>query len=361
MGLAEPKRRVKIGLDPQNLNWGNGFFINLIFYFLFFLLDKSKLGYKLMKKMGWNEGKGLGANENGMVSNLKVKLKMNNHGVGATVKTSENWLSNSNDFEKLLAKLNGPNSDDDSKNPSPVIEIKQEKTITQPETVRAPESKPSRFSHRSKFRKMKQMASLESHSLNEILGLRKNEQSEINRDSSLSTEPSEIAKDNEFIVTKTSNVTIDQYFSKKLDEVSDNGTDNYLDKNYMCDEHETLNFIGFKSNSTDTADYSDKSNNENNKILSNQEISQPSLKRSFEIDESQQPKEKKLKKTCSDKIEKSTKKKEKSTKKKEKSSKEEKNKSKSSDKNEKKKKSSKEKSKSKGKDKSSKKKEKDSN
>ncbi|OMJ07886.1 PIN2/TERF1-interacting telomerase inhibitor 1 [Smittium culicis] len=351
MGLAEPKRRNKIGLDPQNLNWGN---------------DKDKLGFKLMKKMGWNEGKGLGANENGMVSNLKVKLKMNNHGIGATVKTSENWLSNSNDFEKLLAKLNGPNSEDDPKNSSPANEIKQEKTKTQLETVRVPESKPARFryiqahNHRSKFRKMKQMASLECHSLNEILGLRKSVTSEIDSASTLSTEPSEIAKDNEFIVTKTSNVTIDQYFSKKLSEVSENSTDNYLDNNSLYDEHESHNFIGFKSNSIDTADYSDKSNNEYNKILSNQEISQPSVKRSLEIDEIQQPKEKKLKKTSSEKKEKSALKEEKSTKKKEKSLKEEKKKTKSSDKSEKKKKSSKEKPKSKGKDKSSKKKEKDS-
>ena len=48
---------------------------------LFFLLsDKEKFGVKLMEKMGWSAGKGLGANEHGSVDPIKVSLKSDNRG-----------------------------------------------------------------------------------------------------------------------------------------------------------------------------------------------------------------------------------------------------------------------------------------
>ncbi len=42
--------------------------------------DKSKFGYQLMSKMGWSEGKGLGANESGRVSHVKVSKRKENLG-----------------------------------------------------------------------------------------------------------------------------------------------------------------------------------------------------------------------------------------------------------------------------------------
>jgi glycosyltransferase involved in cell wall biosynthesis len=44
MGLAGPKADHKIPLDPQNTRWSS---------------DKNKFSYKLLKRMGWSEGKGL--------------------------------------------------------------------------------------------------------------------------------------------------------------------------------------------------------------------------------------------------------------------------------------------------------------
>ena len=52
VSLAEPRRRQKWTLNPRGNLWAN---------------DESKFGQKLMEKMGWEKGKGLGANENGRV------------------------------------------------------------------------------------------------------------------------------------------------------------------------------------------------------------------------------------------------------------------------------------------------------
>ncbi|CAM9193611.1 unnamed protein product [Ectocarpus sp. 13 AM-2016] len=66
--------------DTQNQAWKN---------------DKSKFGLKMMQKMGWTEGKGLGKNEDGVSEHVKVAKKSNNLGLGATHDSSgaAGWAS----------------------------------------------------------------------------------------------------------------------------------------------------------------------------------------------------------------------------------------------------------------------------
>lgn len=42
--------------------------------------DKSKYGYRMLQRMGWEEGKGLGSNEEGQTEHIKVKVKRDNKG-----------------------------------------------------------------------------------------------------------------------------------------------------------------------------------------------------------------------------------------------------------------------------------------
>ena len=60
----------------------------------------------MLEKMGWSEGKGLGANEDGSTNNLKVNKKFDNRGIGEQTNSSDNWLQGADDFTKLLQKLN---------------------------------------------------------------------------------------------------------------------------------------------------------------------------------------------------------------------------------------------------------------
>ncbi|KAI9018611.1 hypothetical protein CLU79DRAFT_761145 [Phycomyces nitens] len=91
MGLAGQKTKQRLSADPNNLNWSK---------------DQSKFGFKMLMKMGWAPGKGLGVNEDGSKDHVKIKLKDDNLGLGASKKTVDNWLGNTDAFSQLLADLN---------------------------------------------------------------------------------------------------------------------------------------------------------------------------------------------------------------------------------------------------------------
>lgn len=46
----------------------------------FYIADETKFGQKLMEKMGWSKGKGLGAKEDGKTEHVAVRLKSDNRG-----------------------------------------------------------------------------------------------------------------------------------------------------------------------------------------------------------------------------------------------------------------------------------------
>jgi Pin2-interacting protein X1 len=60
----------------------------------------------MLSKMGWSPGKGLGINEDGEKEHIILSIKQDNLGIGATKKTIDNWLDNSNAFDELLKGLN---------------------------------------------------------------------------------------------------------------------------------------------------------------------------------------------------------------------------------------------------------------
>ena len=89
VSLAEPRRRQKWTLNPRGNLWAN---------------DESKFGQKLMEKMGWEKGKGLGANENGRVQHISLKLKDNNKGIGFEGH-DDTWLEHQNDFQVPIIRF----------------------------------------------------------------------------------------------------------------------------------------------------------------------------------------------------------------------------------------------------------------
>lgn len=88
--LAEHRRKQKRAVDPRNTAWSND----------------SKFGQRMLEKMGWSKGKGLGAQEQGATDHIKVQVKNNHLGLGATINNEDNWIAHQDDFNQLLAALN---------------------------------------------------------------------------------------------------------------------------------------------------------------------------------------------------------------------------------------------------------------
>eukprot|EP01124_Arcella_intermedia_P036055 TRINITY_DN935_c0_g1_i1.p1 TRINITY_DN935_c0_g1~~TRINITY_DN935_c0_g1_i1.p1 ORF type:complete len:353 (+),score=91.62 TRINITY_DN935_c0_g1_i1:52-1110(+) len=76
--------------DPNNTFWAN---------------DTEKLSYKLLSKMGWTPGKGLGSKEDGTVNLIQVQIKNDKLGIGVEKNTDYNWVASTIEFNSALSRL----------------------------------------------------------------------------------------------------------------------------------------------------------------------------------------------------------------------------------------------------------------
>ncbi|KNC95918.1 uncharacterized protein SPPG_08675 [Spizellomyces punctatus DAOM BR117] len=198
MGLAGQKNKQRIGLDPQNKTWKN---------------DQSKFGFKMLQKMGWSEGKGLGANEDGLTEHVKVRLKEDNLGVGADRRTIDNWLDNNSAFDALLKGLNG-SGDDGTPEPAAVEKEKPEVL----ETTSHAKPAHGRLYHRKKFLRNKLVSNYDSKDLNMILGVKADQDvpSDSGTPSTESSDDGDALKQQETPRLKVAAINVHDYFAQRM-------------------------------------------------------------------------------------------------------------------------------------------------
>ncbi|KIW61796.1 hypothetical protein, variant [Exophiala xenobiotica] len=104
MGLAEPRKRIKMSHDPRNLSWSQ---------------SSTSFGQRIMTQHGWKEGQSLGNRESvhlGLnnterlaAARVGVLFKDNNLGLGAKTKSKdvEGQRVGLDAFQGLLGRLNG--------------------------------------------------------------------------------------------------------------------------------------------------------------------------------------------------------------------------------------------------------------
>ncbi|ESP04694.1 hypothetical protein LOTGIDRAFT_68637, partial [Lottia gigantea] len=141
--LAEPRRKQKYSINPRGTHWSN---------------DDSKFGQKLMEKYGWSKGKGLGANEDGRVENVGIKMKSDNKGVGCSKKFADKWIEHQDDFNDLLQSLNQDQNNSDDGQDQKVVSL-EKKSETSRKRV-----------HYMKFTKGKDLSSRSKQDLECIFG-----------------------------------------------------------------------------------------------------------------------------------------------------------------------------------------------
>ncbi|CAI5724629.1 unnamed protein product [Peronospora destructor] len=99
------KKMVAVG-GMQNMAWAS---------------DTSKFGFKMLVKMGWSAGKGVGKDLQGQATHVKIVRRSQNLGVGCSLKQAEvqGWSETAGGFADVLKTLNKsygskPKSDGDS-------------------------------------------------------------------------------------------------------------------------------------------------------------------------------------------------------------------------------------------------------
>eukprot|EP01036_Dinobryon_divergens_P023197 gene23197-31517_t len=82
--------------------------------------DKSGFGFKMLQKMGWKEDKGLGKNETGIVSSVKIKKRENSVGLGMETEVdiagNTGWSDTVNSYNDVLAILKSTYTTKEKKN-----------------------------------------------------------------------------------------------------------------------------------------------------------------------------------------------------------------------------------------------------
>lgn len=99
MGLAEPRKRIKLAHDPRNLQWSD---------------NTSSFGARIMQSSGWKPGTALGASSTPIpahessAAKVKVSVKDDMLGLGASLKSKniEHQRTGLDAFQGLLGRLN---------------------------------------------------------------------------------------------------------------------------------------------------------------------------------------------------------------------------------------------------------------
>merc|ERR1712018_74756 len=169
--LAEPRRRQKWSLNPRgNLR----------------SKDEDKVGKKLMEKMGWKSGDGLGAQNQGIVDPITLKANQDQKGVGHRGGDHDVWLNHKDNFDDVLASLNSAHASAANSD-----EEKDQESKNSQMSLRDASKKAKKRVHYEKFTKGKDLSRYSENDLSCILGTDKAKKRKIDEE----TKQKEIEKE----------------------------------------------------------------------------------------------------------------------------------------------------------------------
>jgi len=153
--LAEPRRRQKWALNPRGNLWSK---------------DEDKLGNKMMEKMGWKTGDGLGATNQGIKDPISIKANSDNRGIGHEVGMDDVWLNQKDDFDDVLASLNSAHASTANSDNEQEGQESSKTGQTEKQSLRDISKKSKKRVHYEKFTKGKDLSRMSQKDLANILG-----------------------------------------------------------------------------------------------------------------------------------------------------------------------------------------------
>lgn len=199
--FTQSKSKSKWSSDPQNMSW---------------VSNESNFGFKMLEKMGWKKGKGLGQNENGLLEPVKINSVSDKKGVGCKASYDDTWISHQEDFASLLKQLNNNSPECVSKPVSDGV-IGLEKT-----------SKTQKRIHYKKFAKGKDLSNYNNTDMIGIFGKKRSKSDSSEKSSDLVNDckskkmkkENEVKEDNSddnssFLNFKVSKYNVHEYFKQR--------------------------------------------------------------------------------------------------------------------------------------------------
>ncbi|KAL0818886.1 hypothetical protein ABMA28_008202 [Loxostege sticticalis] len=215
--LAGPRRKQKvINLRAKGNAWSN---------------DSNKFGQRMLEKMGWSSGKGLGAKENGIVEHVVARYKNDDKGLGFEDKNDQ-WTKHEDDFNALLANLSNADSNEEKLHSGISLEVKSKKSKARV--------------HYHKFTRGKDLTRYSEKDLANIFGKKSFKEEE------KVEEPSqEDVKTTETEQVFTEKGSMEDYFKSKLAKFKTKSK-LFSSKIEPEDEHSDFAFKGFSTNTEES-------------------------------------------------------------------------------------------------------------
>lgn len=143
--LAERKQKVKWCLNPRGNDWAK---------------DENKFGQRMLEKMGWQPGMGLGAKGQGRTDFVRLQMKNDTKGLG-NKENDEVWTRQQENFDSLLAQLNGSDKNDQVEDEVNIPSLEDKSKMSKARV------------HYHKFTRGKDVSKYSSKDLNCIIGIGK--------------------------------------------------------------------------------------------------------------------------------------------------------------------------------------------
>ncbi|CRK89609.1 CLUMA_CG003293, isoform A, partial [Clunio marinus] len=173
--------------------------------------DDSSFGSRMLAKMGWNKGQGLGKEQHGNLEFIQIRYKNNANGLGYDGLKDNQWTENESQFDDLLKKLNGSSSSNN-----------EDKNINELRNVKSLEEKSKRSRarvHYKKFTRGKDVHSYSEKDLANILGkktLKRNDQTTDPVSQNTFEEKSTPSPSNSNNMIIESGLSVTDYFKQKM-------------------------------------------------------------------------------------------------------------------------------------------------